>query len=265
VGRDDVALSPDGTRLALIVRYYTPLSPLGEPLSANAPKDGYELVTFDTDGDQRRTIVPMTGETALSNLKWAPDGRDLAFARAPFTDCGNRHGEHPDCTYTVELVRADGSAPARVIAHIGSPFGGGVPPYALSPDGRRLAFAAPGSFVLTVARLDGSDRRTLSRVAAWVSNWSPDGRKILYAAGRRTGPELLVLYRWRIITVGSKRNVGFPDGAWVTTWSPNGRQLLGFDRRGLLLYRPDGRVARRIPGTKRYVLGGAVWNGGRRL
>ena len=259
MGRDGVALSPDGTRVAGIVRHTQASPPRGTTVPFQDP--GFELVTFDADGGNRRVLIALTRETPLSHLQWAPGGRELAFVRAPFPDCGQQNGDHPDCRYTVELIPADGSGPARVVAR------GGATDYELSPDGRRIAYASPGGTRLTVAGLDGSDRRMLTRGAAGYFDWSPDGRKILYAAGRLVGPGFYAFDRRRIVTVGSGRIVRFANHALVTAWSPDGRQLLGIDgrRRGLLLYRPDGRVAQGIPGTKRDVLGGAVWEGGRRL
>jgi dipeptidyl aminopeptidase/acylaminoacyl peptidase len=264
-GPDGVALSPDGTRLAAIVRHWT-YQPAFGPIVLNPPHDGYDLVTFDADGGNRQVVVPMTRETPLSDLRWAPGGRDLAFTRAPFPDCGQANGDHPDCTYTVELVAADGSAAPRVVARVAKPFGAETS-YELSPDGRRIAYPAAGSQRLTVARLDGSARRTLSRERAADPDWSPDGRKIRFGAGHLVGPDFYAFDRYRIVTVAGGKIARFSNRALVTAWSPDGRWLLGSDqrRRGLLLYRPDGRSARRIPGTKRDVLGGARWEGGRRL
>lgn len=110
--------------------------------------------------------------------------------------------------------------------------------YAVSPDGRRVVFAAPdpdgmlGTTRLYVARTDGTRVRpiTPSGVAAWDPAWSPDGRKIVHVDV--TGLAVLDLPTGRV-----RRFARLPAGSLERpSFRPDGRAILftrTFGRRGL--------------------------------
>jgi len=81
-----------------------------------------------------------------------------------------------------------------------------------SPDGRRLVYARDGDLYVTT--LDRSEARLLARDGA-APAWSPDGRRIAF---ERAGAIVVVTARG----VGGRRIV--PGGA--PAWSPDGRRLV---------------------------------------
>ena len=132
--------SPDSRRLAF----------LDEGMLSTVAVDGSDLRRLDTSGQ------------ALGGIAWSPDGRWIAY------DVG------PEARPTIRIVRADGTAAARDLAH------GNLP--AWSPDGRRLVFTSRGGTVFVVDR----SGRNLHRIArlGYAPTWSPDGRTIAYANGQ---------------------------------------------------------------------------------
>jgi dipeptidyl aminopeptidase/acylaminoacyl peptidase len=106
------ALSPDGTRVAYVVRTLDDDSDL--------PVD--QLWVVGTGGDVARRL---TSGTADSTPRWSPDGSRLAFLRA--------HDGAPQ----VWVLAADGGEPEQVTS---LPLGAGAPVW--SPDGTRIAFTA---------------------------------------------------------------------------------------------------------------------------
>jgi Tol biopolymer transport system component len=175
---------------------------------------------------------------------------------------------------------------------------------AWSPDGRRLAFYRQTG-VLTadvfVADADGGRLRNLTRGSAefsWGPDWSPDGTRIVYAAGgpnvdrlvtmrpdgtdKRVVPgtifdenELLRDPQWTPdgTTIGYTLNDGIhlirPDGsggrlllanAQGPDWSPDGRRIAFTRDRDLALARSDGTEAVFVTRTRDVHEGAAQWS-----
>jgi Tol biopolymer transport system component len=103
---------------------------------------------------------------------WSPDGRSIAFTGV-LTRTGGNH---------LYVVPSRGGSPREVVEESAFEF---APSW--SPDGSRLAF---GDFEghVRVVRPDGSRDRaiaTLSNAEFFDLAWSPDGRWIAFAAGKR--------------------------------------------------------------------------------
>ncbi|GEP33854.1 serine hydrolase [Nocardioides szechwanensis] len=128
------ALSPDGSRLAYVLR----------TLDGEADRNVDQLWVVPTgdratDGSPRR----LTSGTGDTSPRWSPDGSRLAFVRA-----GDGPGQ-------VWLLAADGGEPEQVTD---LPLGADAPVW--SPDGSRIAFtaavdpAARGTGPIVTTRLD---------------------------------------------------------------------------------------------------------------
>ena len=132
---------------------------------------------------------------------------DVSFTRPPFVPKRHRF----DLT---------GAQPVRGIMYP-----------ALSPDGRRVAFAALGD--LWVMDVDGAPRRLTSDAALDTAPaWSPDGRSLAYCSDRTGGMNIWI----RDLQSGVDRQVTrLTVAATLPAWSRDGARLAFVDVDGQLL------------------------------
>ncbi|HEU4628385.1 MAG TPA: LpqB family beta-propeller domain-containing protein [Gemmatimonadaceae bacterium] len=194
-GLQELALSPDGKKVAFVVR--------GEVFAASS-KDG---------GDAAR----VTESPALEDqLAWAPDSRRLVYA-------SDREGH--DELYLYDFT-------TRAETRLTSGDGDAVTPR-WSPDGTRLAYVRGGRElrVLDVASKrdrvvarGGFDRPPFLSDRAYA--WSPDGRWIAYSmpAGGKQFTNLFVVSA----EGGESRPVSWLSNVFsgAVSWSPDGTYLL---------------------------------------
>jgi Tol biopolymer transport system component len=172
---------------------------------------GSTITLVDPDGSNLSYLV------GGSDPAWSPDGRTLAFVRAP-------SGEKPD----IFTVSADGSHVTQLLTLQGQP--GGIGPQALSPDGTQLVFASVnGIFVMNA---DGTGVRRVTR-NEWDHacydlhpSWSPDGATMVFAVMCEGGNEGL----WTVAVDGSdlRQLVGGDyevDEYRSPVWSPDGTKV----------------------------------------
>jgi Tol biopolymer transport system component len=152
-------------------------APNGQLIAFNRLARGSSgLYTVHIDGTQ---LTKITDSVSAANPQWSPDGRQIAF----------------DDNNDIFVANADGSDQRLLLD--GEPGNGpGVPSW--SPDGSKLAYfytpGSPGSFTAEVWTMntDGSHKRRVYHstccVGSWAPPiWSPDGRKIAFAADSAHG------------------------------------------------------------------------------
>jgi Tol biopolymer transport system component len=231
--------SRDGTRFA-----FWSFSDEQGPMSlyvANADGTGVRKISGDMAIDW----------TAEASPTWSPDGSKLAFA-----------SRDPGGVFRIYVVPADGSSPPLPIT--GTDADRTFPDW--SPDGRWLAYqqarAGPGATLdLVVSNADGSAPHPVFTqahvdpdVALSGPNWSPDSRRLVFAAPSDPslpiggGADVFVIDR---DGTGKQRVFHDPGGhiSWPG-WSPGGDLLAfgtGQDAGALHVVRPDGTGARIIP------------------
>jgi serine/threonine-protein kinase len=191
-------LSPDGTRLAVVIQ---------EGASRN-------LWVYDWKRDR---LFPITfGKNGVFWPAWSPDGKHLAFMMV--------QGEVGSGIY---WARADGGGQVHRLLEVN--FVSGI---SFSPDARRLAFGSTiQAAALQTVALDFSDpeRPKAGKPEtfptgpghAFDPNFSPDGRWMAYVSDESGGPEVYV-----------EPSLG-PGGKWLVSsgigshpvWSSNGREL----------------------------------------
>ncbi|MFN8635901.1 MAG: hypothetical protein U0893_18785 [Chloroflexota bacterium] len=161
----DVALSPDGTRVAF-------------GLFTARPGDGgggSDIVVAPTEPGAARTVLVPRDRAGmlLAAPHWAPDGSALVFEGVGLSATGQ-------ASVTAEWVAADGSG-RRVIATSGR-----YPSF--SPDGKSVVYtkALPTGDSLMMQPLDGGEGREVVPDSAFLlityPRFSPDGQSIAFTA-----------------------------------------------------------------------------------
>ena len=131
-----------------------------------------------------------------------------------------------------KLDTASGKAAEVPITRMGAPAGPAVEhlrltnqfqDLALSPDGKKVAFAARGEIFAASAK-DGGDAARVTMTAAPESQvaWSPDSRKLVYSS-ERTGPARLFLYDFASGKETQLTTDG--DGDYAPRFSPDGKSI----------------------------------------
>ncbi len=223
--REDLPrFSPDGQRLAF-------LEGLGE-VSA--------LVVMDARGRNRLRLSPDT--VTVRDLAWSPDGQQLAFTAAPtaggklrvYTAAADGSGslqahsaENEACWQPVWSPRGD------QLAATCAPFGPSETPY-------------PESQVVLIQTQSGERRALISQpgTAQFSPAWSPDGKRIAYAAagGGQSGIHVVETAEGSADLAlsaheGDHSPQWSPDGSWIAFASD---PALG--KRALFAPQPDAQA-----------------------
>jgi Tol biopolymer transport system component len=204
-GYREVALSPDGGRIAVIT----------------VEKSEKEALLF---GDlDRGTLSRSTADGSFSSLAWAPDGKRIAFGFGPGVTMFNLFWQSADVSTPPERLARETALEQEQ-------------PTSFSPDGSLLLldvldFNDTGStntgWDILVLPLRGE--RTLrpflqTKSSERTARFSPDGRWVAYVSndfGSDSGPDVFVRpypgpgQRWQIST----------DGGRDPRWSRTGREL----------------------------------------
>jgi lysyl oxidase/WD40 repeat protein len=204
-GAYDATFSPDGRRLALLVRTDS------GPVVMTSRSNGTGVV-------QLLALAAPDGTTAVDagDVRWSPDGRALAVAVHDTT------GSH------IAIVAAVPGTPAAFVPTTSAEVGDPV----WSPDGTQLAFAAvaaDGSTQTVVSALDGSAARVVG--AGRPLDWQrvplgqprfpdlvqrPPSGLVVSAYGRR---------HWRLGFTSLVDNRG-PGILWLRARRPSGRRVM---------------------------------------
>jgi Tol biopolymer transport system component len=192
----------------------------------------YQLFRIDPDGSGLRQIthvqVRKGGIPGVEQAVWSPDGKRIAF------DSDYRHTK--DRVIALYTMRPDGSD----LEQLPIPLGQYILAPAYSPDGKLLAFDWAGNVDPTdqdqqgifIGRPDGTGLRRLTRIDqpnAHVgrTNWSPDGRWLVFAqsSGPPESSTESVIVRMRPDGTGRRELTLWALNANNAKWSPDGSRI----------------------------------------
>ena len=217
---------------------YPTISPDGELLAyvRLEEEQGSVWIKQIATGSSFQALPP--SRKSYRSLAFSPDGQYLFF----------REETDPGAIYQTPVF---GGAPKKVADDVWSDF-------SISPDGKLLAFirrdAARSAQLLILLSIDDGDANELGAKQApqeyggGAPAWSPDGSKLVVAAGQEQRNLLLV-----DISTGEERELRTPRWRAVAKalWTPNGKHLI-FSARAAdepssqlwLLAFPDGELRR---------------------
>jgi Tol biopolymer transport system component len=159
-------------------------------------------------GGHSRVVVSGTGSNAPSDPSWTPDG-EVSWAAV----VGNE-----------SCVQVEGETQPRFCVATGQGSGqwSSAGRYALL-NGSKLELADPG----------GQEKVVTAVGSRWY-DWSPNGRKFVFAASHGGSEKLGV-----VDADGSGRHL-LPVGGWQPAWSPDGKRIVFDDGKGLAIVDVNG-------------------------
>ena len=224
----DVAISPDGTQVAYVVR-----APRFDPNAKPAPEDtraGWKVeqqVWLAGRSGAEPPLQLTVGDDPVLAARFSPDGRDLAFLRP-------RAGK--PVLYILHLGGGE-ARPLDLGDHEPRAPGPGQQAFEWSPDGRSIAFTArrPRS------EQEKAERWRRGGAVAWDREWE---QMHLFLVARTGGAP-------RHVNPGTDSVVAFrlsPDGKrFAVVAAPSADPYVSFTRSKLvILTAPDGQVEREV-------------------
>jgi Tol biopolymer transport system component len=186
------------------------------------------LWVSNADGSEARDLLPdwPGSQTAIA---WSEDGTSLFF-----THDSEDGGSIADAVYVTD---ASGRRPTLVMT--GEPCTGGVcGDIAISPDGRRIAFARGGDTesVIAVLVVESGEVREIeaTRAGPYMASqprWSPDGRTLVYARTDSDTARCIAAEAGALMSVGAdgtdlREIVPIETCAVDPQWSPDGSAIV---------------------------------------
>jgi dipeptidyl aminopeptidase/acylaminoacyl peptidase len=264
-------ISPDGARVAYLVSAVTAGKDGDAPEKSGAlGKFISQLWVVPTAGPASAARQFTRGEKSVSNAKWSPDGKILAFTK--------EGGEEKDAKAQVWFLYADGGEAWQVTKHKS-----GVGGYEFSPDGKTLLLVAtvPESAEQEKRKKDKDDAVVvdhdlkMKHLWSWdiataeekqvtkgeftVSDpqWSPDGARITYTSNPTPLEDDSSLHTAWVLDVGTGKQRKLVEGAGAThtaRWSGDGKWIAYLSTAGDGIYQQnlfvvsaaDGGEARKL-------------------
>jgi Tol biopolymer transport system component len=224
--------SPDGSRIAF----------------SSLRQGSREIWVMNADGTDQRKLTSLGVATNMPD--WSPAGDRIAF-----------HASRGDGNWDIYVMNADGSGIQRITSansHVRPRW---------SPDGMSILVqwfedTAPCACVgslpvcpcdgrLAVMNPDGSNLKLLPRIGlddGW-GEWSPDGRRIVFASYRSSGPGIPARQQIMVMNASGSSARTLTTGMmdeWSPAWSSATGRIYYVSAFTIFSMRADGNDARRL-------------------
>src|SRR5713101_744052 len=270
-------ISPDGARVAYLVSAVT-TGKEGEAAEKGGASGKFvsQLWVVPAAGSVNAARQFTRGEKSVSNAKWSPDGKILAFTK--------EGTEEKDAKPQVWFLYADGGEAWQVTKHKS-----GVAGYEFSPDGKTLLLVAtvPESAELEKRKKDKDDAVVvdhdfkMEHLWSWnivtgeekqithgeftVSDarWSPDGARITFTSNPTPLQDDASLQTVWVLEVGTgkqRKLVETKDATHTARWSGDGKWIAYLSTAGDGIYQQNLFVVGADGGEPRKLMGGFELN-----
>jgi Tol biopolymer transport system component len=202
------------------------------------PLSQFDIQVMRRDGIGRRTLVPSPDRE--TDPQWSPDGTRISYVRLAEADVEDWRKSW------IWTVRSDGTGARRLVLGSNARW---------SPDGKRLVFSAPTAQSdgdLFVINADGTGLRRLlatPRRVEWPTDWSPNGKKILFTRSI-FGADSTDVYVMNADGTNVRRLTHVRGEDVGGTWSPDGTRIIFASRRfrlsHLFVMKANGRGERQL-------------------
>jgi Tol biopolymer transport system component len=235
--------------------------------------DQYVYYLSEKNGTQNIFKTPMQNKSAEQQL--------TAFANNPVRHLSASKDNELCFTWNGEIyTMKEAEAPRKVAIQVYNdgradiekniPISGNVSEFALSPNGKEIAFVTRGEVFVTSVESGQTKRITNTPQQERMVQWSPDGRSLVYAAERNDNWDIYKAsitrkeepYFYAATIISEEPVIATPEEEFQPKFSPDGKEIAYVANRNTLkVYSTDSKTTRTLlPEGRNYSYSDGDWD-----